>query len=180
MTRDAVRAMLLMLESTYSQKGFSVSDKDKSMQTAIINTWTDALADINDDLAYTAVTSWIATEPWPPTPSDIRSRAIPDNAPSALDAWAEVTRAISKYGYTNESDALASMSERTARVVRAIGYRNLCVSENVMADRAHFVKLYDADSARKRQQELIPTAVAEKIATLSAGMSLLGGGSNES
>lgn len=56
------------------------------------------------------------------------------------DAWGDVLREIGRTGrYRSPSFA----DEVTARAVARLGWRELCDSENPVADRARFVQLYD-------------------------------------
>jgi hypothetical protein len=76
---------------------------------------------------------------------------------TAADAWQEVTRAFWEVGYTGTPN----FSPITARVVASLGWRELCMSENQMADRAHFMRMYDQIVERnEREQRLLPQTKA--------------------
>lgn len=70
-----------------------------------------------------------------------------------------VARAIRDYGYNNSDKALASMPEDVRFVVKQLGWTDLCLSENAMADRAHFLKIYANHCANKARMSTLPPAV---------------------
>jgi hypothetical protein len=47
------------------------------------------------------------------------------------------------------------MPEDVAKIVENMGWQNLCMSENEMADRAHFTKAYDTMQKREKQIAMI-------------------------
>lgn len=68
---------------------------------------------------------------------DIRKAA--SGVPSSYQAWGEVRQAIIDVGsYRNPEFS----NEFVAEAVRVMGWRNLCLSGNEVADRAHFEKIY--------------------------------------
>jgi hypothetical protein len=78
-----------------------------------------------------------------------RVRAIAEPArDTSADAWLEVTRQIKVHGFYGQpkfDDVV------TARVVEAMDWQTLCSSENVVADRIHFMKMYDAMNTRETE-----------------------------
>lgn len=44
-----------------------------------------------------------------------------------------------------------------------MGWRELCISEDAMADRAHFLKIYDQLAEREEREAAVPLPVMEKI-----------------
>ena len=55
------------------------------------------------------------------------------------------------------------MDELTAKVVRQIGYMNLCMSENQTADRANFRMIYEQEAERKAREGQMPQTLREAI-----------------
>ena len=43
---------------------------------------------------------------------------------------------------------MKSLSPNIAKLIKSMGYRDLCMSENTMADRAHFIKIFNAQKSR--------------------------------
>ena len=73
-----------------------------------------------------------------------------------MEAWGEVIQAIQRFGFYRSpvfDDPLI------ARAVDALGWKYLCSSENVVADRAHFAKVYEQFVEREKQDaRLLPQA----------------------
>ena len=84
----------------------------------------------------------IATIKFPPTIAEMResiSTVVHSALPDSGDACGEVIISISHYGYYHQEEALASMREPLRLAVKLMGWGDLCMSENGMADRAHFL-----------------------------------------
>jgi hypothetical protein len=72
-----------------------------------------------------------------------------------------VTKVIRKYGSYNEQKALDELDTMTRRTVQYFGYRELCISENPMVDRAHFLKMYESMTERENKNNLLSPALQE-------------------
>lgn len=106
------------------------------------------LSDLDRISGERAVRTAIATLKFFPTVGELRDLAA-RQAVELLDetaAWADVTRAIGRYGrYRTPKFRHAAVE----RVVDAMGWLSICDSENLEATRAHFFRLYrdSCDSA---------------------------------
>ena len=108
--------------------------------------WYRMLGDLESDVVENAVCEHIGTSPFPPSIAEIREKCTARLSPMVTDwgeAWEEVQRAIRKYGRYREEEALASMTRMTEVAVRRMGFQNLCSSDNPVADRAHFQRMYE-------------------------------------
>ncbi len=79
-----------------------------------------------------------------PTASEIRGEIVKQhvgNTRPGGDAWGEVLRAVSKFGFYRTPEFSDPV---TARAVHAIGWRDICSSTNIAAERARFIQLYDS------------------------------------
>ena len=77
--------------------------------------------------------------------------------PTAAEAWEEVSRLIQLVGpYRSPQYS----SELVRRATRAIGWRQLCTGENPEADRAHFLKIYEAMRGKYRENRANEAALA--------------------
>ena len=91
----------------------------------------------------------------------IRDFAMPEDS-SAGEAWSKVLGGISSvgsYGYPKFDDELID------RCVSCIGWRNMCMSENIAIERAHFFKVYETLSRRKRTEVLTVNHDVKKLIT---------------
>ena len=131
--------------------------------------WFMQLQDIPYKLAELMLNTWVATNKWSPSIADIREKATSISKGEAKEwgeAWQEVLKAVSKYGYYQEKEALESMDDATRRVVNRLGYRNLCLSEEIQVDRANFRMIYEQELQRQKQEAQLPPKLKELIATM--------------
>ena len=71
--------------------------------------------------------------------------------------------AIRFCGMYREEDALGRLDEITRKCVQRLGFKNLCTSENVTADRANFRMAYEQEQkAAKEYRQLPPMLRAQK------------------
>ncbi len=159
LTKKELVTVIAMLKASYPK--FEIETE------IAFNTWYASLKDIDFNTLKLAVAKCITESPYIPTIATLRKMAIDIKSPCAGitgdKAWSEVKEAIRRHGYYNEAKALESMSDRTRRVVKRFGYRYLCTSENEMADRAHFIKAFDSEVAREREQALMAPSVRHAI-----------------
>jgi hypothetical protein len=128
--------------------------------------WFNQLYDIPYKVAEVTLNKWVATNKWSPSIADIREQATgltQGEAKEWGDAWQEVLRAISKFGSYREDEALASLDDTTRTVVRRLGFRNLCFSEEIQVDRANFRMIYEREIQRERQDAQLPPKLKELI-----------------
>ena len=120
------------------------------------------LKDIPDGELTTTVLQCIAESKFVPTVAEIRERwhALTTDVMEgdAEEGWLSVKKAIvgvGSYGTPTFTDPI------TAKTVQAIGWRELCESDNQAADRAHFLRIYTGFQSRKTEiDRLLPGARA--------------------
>ena len=131
--------------------------------------WYKQLQDIPYKVAELTLNKWVATNKWSPSIADIREQATAITQGEAKDwgdAWQEVIKAISYYGSYREDEALESLDETTRRVVKRLGFRNLCMSEEIQVDRANFRMIYEQQIERDKQDAQLPTQLKALIADM--------------
>ncbi len=158
---NELRTVIAMLTTAYPK--FELSSKEA------IKLWYMMLQDIDFEIMKSAVIKHIAESEYPPTIASLRKLATQISNPqiqaiTGADAWGEVVKAIRNYGYSAEQKALESMSELTRKIVKRFGFKNLCMSDNTVADRAHFIKAYEAEKKNSFDKALCHPAVSMKIA----------------
>lgn len=138
--------------------------------------WFTMLEDLEAELVGAALKKWAATSSYPPTVHDLRNAALEICAPgselTAIESWGEVMNAIGKFGYYQAEAALENMSEITREVVRGMDFQRLCLSENNLADRAHFLKQFENYHGRVKRACLIPPQVKNLIGRLAEAKAL--------
>jgi hypothetical protein len=130
----------------------------------LIELWQNMLQDVDFHTAEFAVKKFMSESVFPPTIADIRQRIADITRPrrvSPIEAWGNVTKVIRKYGSYNEQKALDELDTMTRRTVQYFGYRELCISENPMVDRAHFLKMYESMTERENKNNLLSPALQE-------------------
>lgn len=76
------------------------------------------------------------------------------NIPSAYEAWQDVLTQVNEVGSYGTPKF---KSEITEKVIKSLGWRNLCMSENQTADRARFLQAFEQLSERaEKEMMLIP------------------------
>ena len=88
-----------------------------------------------------------------------------DPIPTEYEAWSEVQEEIHRVGHCNHAQFDNPI---TIQVVEQLGWRYLCLSENPVADRAHFVQAFQALAERERISAHRLEIVSEFITALKA------------
>lgn len=145
---------------------------EEGKEEATIILWLKMLGDVELFIAEAAIEKYMAESVYPPTVADIRSR-IADitvfKEKTAIEAWGDVQIAIRKFGWYNEKSAMQSLGGVTHKVIESMGFKTICISENEMADRAHFLKVYDTLAAREREEALMLPSTRKLMEQLQNG-----------
>ena len=78
------------------------------------------------------------------------------NLKTSGEAWEEALNNIKAYGYYAQKEGLDALDEITRKAVKAIGYREMCLSENIDLLRAHFNKYYETFVNRENEYNTMP------------------------
>jgi len=123
----------------------------------IVAAWSLMLADIEPVIAKAAVIKVCRESDFFPSVARIVEAAHEldpriEKLPTAAEAWEEVAGLIIQFGPYRAPEYSCDL---VRRAVRSIGWRQLCVGENIEADRAHFFRLYESmRNKHKEQQEI--------------------------
>lgn len=137
----------------------------------------DHLLEFDPEPAAKAITALGSTSTFFPTVAELRqavtAEADPNPLPDADQAWAEVV--------WNAKDGIYGKSiwshPAIADTVYAMGgIRQLAISENLMADRAHFLRLYETCKTRAERAKQLPgdEHVTKLLTTLGEVLSIEG------
>lgn len=162
MEREEFKILAKGMKAVYTQPSF-LPDADA------FNVWFSLLQDIDYRVAQAAVQKYMLTNKFPPTIADIREQATTISVgekPLWSDGWEEVIMAIRKFGSYREEEALESMTETTRRAVKRLGFNNICMSENIMADRANFRMIYEQIAEREHTAKQIPVKLTSLIESI--------------
>lgn len=158
MDKSKFVACIMYLETVYDK--LAVTGDARRLRV-----WYDALGDMPEDVLMLAVKQTVATSKWAPTIAELRQTALAIVQPVSdwAAAWDSVQKAIRYHGAWDEAGAMETLDAQTKTAVRAIGYKNLCQSENPVADRAHFERIYKQITQTKQQEQALPAALRQAI-----------------
>lgn len=128
--------------------------------------WYRALCDIPYHVAELTLQKWVATNKWSPSIAEIResASAIVNGDPLTWgESWERALNAVRKYGSYNKGAALESLDPLTRKCVESIGYMDLCMSENIMVERAHYQKIFETFSKREQVDKQIAAPLLDAI-----------------
>jgi hypothetical protein len=133
----------------------------------------DLLGDLPADVLATAARQAILENRYPviPTAGTLRQLALELMEPAALqamEAWELTRKAISRYGYANETRAMATLPEPVRSVVQSLGWQSLCDADadNISTVRAQFRDAYNAIAGRQKREALLPLAHRQLLTRL--------------
>ena len=137
--------------------------------TQAMELWYRELCDIPFDVAEMALRKWVATNKWSPSIADLRemtSGIVNGDPMSWGEAWEKALDAVRRYGSYNKGKALDSLDPLTRKCVESIGYMELCMSENIMVERAHFQKVFEVFAKREKVNQQIAQPLLQAISNL--------------
>lgn len=175
MTFDEFKILVKGMKAVYTSPNF-LPDADS------VKIWYRLLGDMPYELANIAIQRHMATNKFPPTVAEIRQAAVQtvDTPQNWADGWEQFRRAVGKYGYYQQDAALASMDETTRKVVKRLGWKQLCESENQMQDRANFRIIYEQEANRRREMAVLPVELRGAIERLQeSGVKAIGDGNEK-
>lgn len=155
MTREEFAKLAAAMKTYYPRDNVLPTKESMSL-------WYDMLQDLGYQEASVALRTHVSLSSFPPSVADIRKTAADNrnlNIQSMDEAWGDVLRAIRRYGYPREVEALESLQEPCRTIVRRIGWQNLCLSEKLEIERAFFRDSYNPTVARFRAESALPAGV---------------------
>jgi hypothetical protein len=160
----------------YPAQAGKLSAADIGTQLAL---WVQLLGDLSGDVLKAAALQHMAVSQWFPAVAELRQQAGAIVAPpssTAIEAWGEVTAAMASTRYYRYADGFHEFPKFsdpvTQKVVDAMGWGNLCGSEDGTADRARFLQGYEAVTKRTHDDRATLPFVRELTARLSMGRNM--------
>lgn len=145
---ETVTAVIVMLTEAYPGKF------EANAET--FRVWSRLLEDIPDRALLAAAVHHTTQCKFVPTIAELRDAAFSitagDLAPETPgEAWDRVSRAMRQLGSYRAHEAREMLGEVLWRCIGAMGgWRELCLSENGVADRAHFLRAFEQIRDRDR------------------------------
>lgn len=137
--------------------------------TQAMELWYRELQDIPFPVAEATLRKWVATNKWSPSISEIREMAVTVCKGEPLtwgESWELARKAIRRFGYYRPQEALDSLDPMTRRCVESLGFRELCMSENEVADRANFRMVFETMQKREQYEKQLPPKLLDVIQTI--------------
>lgn len=166
MTSDEFRVLAKGMKAVYPNPSF-LPDMDA------VNVWYELLKDIDYKVANMAIQMHAQSNKFPPTVAEIRdasAKLIHGEIKDWSKAWEEACRAMSRFGIDRKAEAYEKLDDLTKQVVDRLGYRNLCMSENIAVDRANFRSIYETLANRQTETSKLSPQIQQM---LSGGQKLL-------
>jgi hypothetical protein len=160
MTKEEFGKLAMFLKAAYEKDKFLASRESAEV-------WYALLKDIPYQVAQEAVMRHVRTCKFPPAPSEIIEQAVNAIEPEKelwSCAWESVQKAIQHYGTWGEPQALAMLEPLSRTIVKRLGYKNLCLSDNPTADRANFRTAYEQEQKREHEKALQPQGFRDLLA----------------
>lgn len=157
-------------------KTYYPREKDLLPNDAAMQLWYKQLHDIPFPVAEAALDKWVALSKYSPSIAEFREVSATVLHVEAADwgeAWGAVLDAIRRHGLYGQRQALESLDELTRRAVQAVGWRELCLSDNISVERANFRSIYQDMVAREKAKQQIGEALQQKIALMQGGNPML-------
>ncbi len=150
MTKQETQVLLAIIGESYSKNFVQRPSKE------LITIWHTTLKDLEYKAVYITLVEWLATEKYPPTIADIRSRVVDlhrGKQMTANEGWGILMANIKTYGLYRQDEGLKALPIEVKRVVNDFGYREYCVmqeSENSIK----FAQFRDAFNEFTKEEKL--------------------------
>jgi hypothetical protein len=159
MTREEFKILCKGMKAVYTQQTF-LPDQDA------FNMWYALMGDLPYEVCGMAIKKYMLTNKFPPTVAELRELATNIVSGDPLtwgESWERALNAVRKYGSYNKMAALESLDPLTRKCVDSIGYMELCQSENIMVERAHFQRVFEVFQKREQTEKQMPLQLQEAI-----------------
>jgi hypothetical protein len=162
LTREEFKVLVKGMKAVYAQATF-IPDQDA------FNMWFALVGDLSYEVCGVAIKKYMLTNKFPPTVAEIRELAsgIVNGDPLTWgESWERAMTAVRRYGSYNQVEAMNSLDPLTRKCVDSIGFMQLCMSENIMVERAHFQKIFEIFAKREQVDKQIPLQLRQAISQL--------------
>ena len=153
MTKQEFATLVVAMQAMYGEDFIGTEEA--------LDVWYALLHDLDYQILAKALQQYMLTNKFKPTVAELREIYAELVSPVISDwseGWEKVSRAIGHYGMYQEQ-AMESFDEVTREVVKRLGFQNICLSENIVADRARFAEIYQAIQRRKRTEVNVGSAL---------------------
>jgi hypothetical protein len=163
MIEDECIEVLKLIGAAYPTQRQRMSNDDVRAMAAV---YTAGLLDLDHERVRAAVNRLVKASRFMPTIAEIREAAV-DAAHGARapggEAWGRCLGLIRRYGSHRWPGIDFELTDPVLlATIRALGWLDLCASDNPHADRARFIELYDQLALRERKEAAIAPGATSK------------------
>lgn len=182
MNRQETIRLLAMLQSNYPN---AYKDFDSEMLNAAVQLWQQTFQDMDARLVFNVVSKILMTDTsdFPPKIGVIRQECVKALNPTAFispeKAWEQVLEMVKKFGYYQKDQAFKHFSNPVKRAVNAIGWDNICKSENIGIERSNFYKMYNSLEQENKERIIMPKAMLDRLHELTSQTAIEQGRNND-
>ena len=154
MTKQEFATLVVAMQAMYGEDFIGTEQA--------LDVWYALLHDLDYQILSKVLQQYMLTNKFKPTVAELREIYAELVSPATSDwseGWEQVSKAIGHYGMYQEKAAMESFDEVTREVVKRLGFQNICLSENIVADRARFAEIYQAIHRRKRTEVNVGSAL---------------------
>ena len=145
MTKETLQRGLAVLSATFPEKQFNAK------------VYLELLIDLDDKAFLLAIKEFCSTteEIYPGTNVIGKLRKIAKEGIYKLsgEAWEEVLKQVTRGGYVSTPKFNDKI---IAKAVQCVGWKDICLSEKISIERAHFLKIYEQLLNREKTEEVKP------------------------
>lgn len=137
--------LVLAMQAMYGDKFIGTEEA--------MDVWFALLHDLDYQILSKALQKYMLTNKFKPTVAELREIYADLICPVVSDwseGWEKVSSAIGHYGMYRAEETMENFDEVTREAVKRLGFQNICLSENIVADRTRFAESYQAIRQRKR------------------------------
>lgn len=145
MSKQEFATLVLAMQAMYGDEFIGTEEA--------MDVWFALLYDLDYKILSKALQKHMLTNKFKPTVAELREIYADLICPVISDwseGWEQVSKAIGHYGMYRTEEAMECFDEVTREAVKRLGFQNICLSENIVADRARFAEIYQAIQQRKR------------------------------
>lgn len=162
MTKQEFAAFAMAMRTYYPKE--QILPNQQAMEL-----WYREIGDLSFPVVEASLRKWVATNKWSPSIAEIREMAsnVQNGDPLSWgESWERALNAVRRFGSYNKAAALESLDPLTRKCVESIGFMTLCMSENIMVERAHYQKIFEVYSKREQVSRQVAPALQQAITAL--------------
>lgn len=146
-----------MIQSLYPNQLKNSEDYNFELTAKL---WQRLFADEPYTECARALMEYACLNKYMPHPSDIKDLVAKFKSPEAYKspeiAWEECCKAIKRFGYYRQNEAFATFDSKMKRVVKAVGWGNLCHSERIDVIKKNFFDMWKNINVSEQERLKLP------------------------